>query len=53
MSQLLIGGVVGKTIDMFSFLFKTHVLQHMDSLENLFKDPDIVAAKRRFMGDES
>lgn len=52
-SQLLIGGVVGKTIDMFSFLFKTHVLQHMDSLENLFKDPDIVAAKRRFMGGES
>jgi len=52
-SQLLIGGVVGKTLDMFSFLFKTHVLQHLDSLESLFKDPDIVAAKRKFMGSES
>ncbi len=52
-SQLLVGGIVGKTLDMFSFLFKTHVLQHMNSLESLFKDPDIVAAKRRFMGGES
>jgi len=52
-SQLLVGGVVGKTLDMFSFLFKTHVLQHMNSLENLFVSPEMVAAKRRFMGDES
>ena len=52
-SQLLVGGIVGKTLDMFSFLFKTHVLQHMNSLENLFKDPEIVAAKRRFMGEEA
>ncbi len=52
-SQLLVGGIVGKTLDMFSFLFKTHVLQHMNSLENLFNDPEIVAAKRRFMGEEA
>ncbi len=51
--QLLIGGVVGKTLDMFSFLFRTHVLQHMNSLENLFADPEIMAAKRKFMGGEA
>jgi len=52
-SQLLIGGVVGKTLDMFSFLFKTHVLQHMNSLEKMFMEPEMVAAKRRFMGTET
>jgi len=48
-AQLLIGGVIGKTLDMFSFLFRTHVLSHMTSLENLVRDPDLLAAKRRFM----
>jgi len=51
-AQLLIGGIVGKTLDMLSFLFKTHVLQHMSSLDNLILDPDKIAAKRRFMEDE-
>lgn len=52
-AQLLMGGVIGKTLDMFSFLFRTHVMQHMNSLDMMFKDPEFVAAKRRFMeGDE-
>ena len=48
-AQLLMGGVIGKTLDMFSFLFRTHVLQHMNTLENLFDQPELVSAKRRFM----
>jgi len=52
-AQLLIGGVIGKTLDMFSFLFRTHVLQHMNSLDMLFQQPELVAAKRRFMEGEA
>jgi len=48
-AQLLMGGVIGKTLDMFSFLFRTHVLQHMNSLDMMFQQPELVAAKRRFM----
>jgi len=48
-AQLLIGGVIGKTLDMFSFLFRTHVLNHMNSLDMFMQQPEIVAAKRRFM----
>lgn len=51
-AQLLIGGVIGKTLDMFSFLFRTHVLQHMNSLDMVFQQPELVAAKRRFMEGE-
>lgn len=52
-AQLLMGGVIGKTLDMFSFLFRTHVLQHMNSLDMIFKQPELVAAKRRFMDGDS
>jgi len=48
-AQLLIGGVIGKTLDMFSFLFRTHVLQHMSALDVILDQPEIKAAKRRFM----
>lgn len=48
-AQLLMGGVIGKTLDMFSFLFRTHVLSHMNSLDMMFQQPELVAAKRRFM----
>ncbi len=48
-AQLLMGGVIGKTLDLFSFLFRTHVLQHMNVLESLVKQPELMAAKRRFM----
>lgn len=51
-AQLLIGGVIGKTIDMFSFLFRTHVLQHMSSLGSLINSPELASAKRRFMDGE-
>jgi len=51
-AQLLVGGVIGKTLDMFSFLFRTHVLSHINSLDMFMQQPEIVAAKRRFMGDE-
>ncbi len=52
-AQLLIGGVIGKTLDMFSFLFRTHVLQHMNMLDAFIQQPELVAAKRRFMEGES
>lgn len=48
-AQLLIGGVIGKTLDMFSFLFRTHVLQHINTLDAFMQQPELVAAKRRFM----
>jgi len=48
-AQLLMGGVIGKTLDMFSFLFRTHVLNHMNSLDMFMQQPELVAAKRRFM----
>jgi len=48
-AQLLVGGVIGKTLDMFSFLFRTHVLQQMNSLEEMINAPELLAAKRRFM----
>lgn len=50
-AQLLVGGVIGKTLDMFSFMFRTHVLQHMSSLESFIQQPELKAAKRRFMGE--
>jgi len=50
-AQLLIGGVIGKTLDMFSFMFRTHVLQHMSSLDSFTQQPELKAAKRRFMGE--
>lgn len=51
-AQLLMGGVIGKTLDMFSFLFRTHVLSHMNSLDMILQQPELVAAKRRFMDGE-
>ncbi len=52
-AQLLLGGVIGKTLDMFSFLFRTHVLQHMNSLDAFLQQPELMSAKRRFMQGES
>ena len=51
--QLLHGGVIGKTIDLFSFLFRTHVLQHINSFQDIMNAPELVKAKRRFMQGES
>ena len=51
--QLLKGGVVGKTLDLCSFLFRTHLLEHLGSLADIADQPDLVKAKRRFMEGES
>ena len=51
--QLLKGGVVGKTLDLCSFLFRTHLLEHLGSLADIAEQPDLVKAKRRFMEGES
>lgn len=50
--QMLRGGLIGKMIDMLSFLFRTHVLQHMDTLQELINAPELVNTKRRFMEGE-
>jgi len=50
--QLLHGGVIGKAIDLTSFLFRTHILQHLSSMQDLMNAPELVKAKRRFMEGE-
>lgn len=47
--QLLLSGLIGKTLDMLSFLFRTHLLSQLTNLKNLTTDAVIVSAKRRFM----
>jgi len=51
--QLLKGGVFGKTLDLCSFLFRTHLLEHLGSLASFTEEPDLAKAKRRFMEGES
>ena len=48
-ANLLQQGMVGKLLDLASFLFRTHLMSHLDSLKNLHQAPDLAAAKRRFM----
>ncbi|MBU0654536.1 MAG: TetR family transcriptional regulator [Gammaproteobacteria bacterium] len=48
-ANILQQGMVGKLLDLASFLFRTHIMSHMDSLKNLYQAPDLAAAKRRFM----
>ena len=50
--QLLIGGLIGKSIDLVSFLFRSHVLQNLDILKGISDEPAVVASKRRFMEGE-
>jgi AcrR family transcriptional regulator len=47
-ANILQQGMVGKLLDLASFLFRTHLMSHLDSLKNLHQAPDL-AAKRRFM----
>jgi len=47
--QLLKGGLIGKSLDLVSFLFRSHVLHNLDLLKDFSKAPDLVKAKRRFM----
>ena len=48
-ANLLQQGMVGKLLDLASFLFRTHLMSHLDSLKNLHQAPDLAATKRRFM----
>ena len=48
-ANILQQGMVGKLLDLASFLFRTHIMTHMDSLKNLHQTTDLAAAKRRFM----
>ena len=48
-ANILQQGMVGKLLDLASFLFRTHLMSHLDSLKNLHQAPDLAAAKRRFM----
>ncbi|WP_287602557.1 hypothetical protein [Thiothrix sp.] len=41
--------MIGKLLDLASFLFRTHIMSYMDSLKSLHQAPDLAAAKRRFM----
>jgi len=50
--QLLKGGLIGKSIDLVSFLFRSHVLQNLDLLKSFTQEPDVVSSKRRFMEGE-
>ena len=47
--KLLLTGLIGKVLDMLSFLFRTHLLGQMTKLKNFTDDPAFVSAKRRFM----
>lgn len=51
-ANILHNGLVGKSLDLASFLFRTHVMQHADSWRNRFQDDELKRAKRRFMGKE-
>jgi hypothetical protein len=49
-SSILYKGLVGKSLDLVSLIFRTHLLPQMDKWQGLNKDPDLAAVKRRFMG---
>ncbi len=48
-SSILYKGLVGKSLDLASLIFRTHVMPHMDKWKDLSNDQDVVAVKRRFM----
>jgi AcrR family transcriptional regulator len=49
---VLQAGLVGKSLDLMSFIFRTHILTHLDALKSVTQAPDLVASKRRFMEGE-
>lgn len=51
-ASILHDGLVGKSLDLLSFLFRTHVMSHTHSWRDRLQDDDIKQAKRRFMGKE-
>lgn len=50
--QVLRGALLGKSLDLLSFLFRSHVLSNMELLNSFAKAPDLVKAKRRFMQEK-
>ncbi|WP_020397221.1 TetR/AcrR family transcriptional regulator [Thiolinea disciformis] len=48
-AAILQTGMVGKLLDLVSFLFRTHIMTHTEVLKSLSQAPDLVASKRRFM----
>lgn len=48
-ANILQQGMVGKLLDLASFLFRTHVLTHLDQCKAIAQTPELVTAKRRFM----
>ncbi len=58
-ANILQQGLVGKSMDLISFLFRTHVMSHFDSFVSLFDTAKDVtcsgtakSAKRQFMGGD-
>lgn len=48
-ANILQTGMVGKLLDLASFLFRTHMMTHADMLKNMTQTSDLATAKRRFM----
>ncbi len=48
-ANILQQGMVGKLLDLASFLFRTHIMSHVDSWKSIREEPALAAAKRRFM----
>lgn len=48
-ASILQAGMVGKVLDLVSFLFRTHIMAHADVLKNMTNPDELAIAKRRFM----
>lgn len=48
-ANILQTGMVGKLLDLVSFLFRTHIMAHADLLKSISHSPEVTATKRRFM----
>lgn len=48
-ANILRTGMVGKLLDLVSFLFRTHIMTQADLLKSIMQPPDLATAKRRFM----
>jgi AcrR family transcriptional regulator len=48
-ANILQTGMVGKLLDLVSFLFRTHIMAHADLLKSISHSPEVAATKRRFM----
>lgn len=51
-AHILQTGMVGKLLDLASFLFRTHIMAHADLLSSIANPPELATTKRRFMEDK-